>query len=146
MHLSYASIGVNEQTIGITPAVTFSATANALRYLGAEVQFCDVNPDSGLICLDSLEVILKEANLQKGVCPGVISPVSFAGATAPIPGVHKLASRYGFKVIEDASHSPGSFTGEGDLFTKALHVHTPMLLVLVFIPLNTYVAGKVVRY
>ena len=119
LHLSYASIGVNEQTIGITPAVTFSATANALRYLGAEVQFCDVNPDSGLICLDSLEVILKEANLQKGVCPGVISPVSFAGATAPIPGVHKLASRYGFKVIEDASHSPGSFTGEGDLFYKS---------------------------
>ena len=45
--------------------------------------------------------------------------MSFAGATAPIPGVHKLASRYGFKVIEDASHSPGSFTGEGDLFYKS---------------------------
>jgi dTDP-4-amino-4,6-dideoxygalactose transaminase len=65
LHLSYASIGVNEQTIGIVPAITFSATANAFRYLGAEVQFCDVNPDNGLICLDSLEIILKEANLEE---------------------------------------------------------------------------------
>ena len=39
LHLSYASIGVNEQTIGIVPSVTFSATANAFRYLGAEVNF-----------------------------------------------------------------------------------------------------------
>ena len=119
LHLSYASIGVNEQTIGIVPSVTFSETANAFRYLGAEVQFCDVNPTNGLICLDSLESILRKIKLQKGVCPGVISPVSFAGATAPIPDVHQLACRYGFKVIEDASHSPGSFTGEGKHLYKS---------------------------
>jgi dTDP-4-amino-4,6-dideoxygalactose transaminase len=119
LHLSYASVGVNEKTIGIVPAITFSATANAFRYLGAEVLFCDVTPDSGLICLDSLEQILKKVNLEEGICPGVISPVSFAGSTAPIPGVRKLASRYGFKVIEDASHSPGSFTSEGEPFYKS---------------------------
>ena len=44
LHLSYAALGVGEQSIGVVPAITFSATANAFRYLGAEVRFCDVDP------------------------------------------------------------------------------------------------------
>ena len=57
LHLSYAALGVDSQSVGVVPAITFSATANAFRYLGAQVRFCDINPRTGLICLESLESI-----------------------------------------------------------------------------------------
>ena len=60
LHLSYASMGATEESIGIVPAVTFSATANAFRYLGAKVIFCDVNPTDGIIDLNSLSQILED--------------------------------------------------------------------------------------
>ena len=109
LHLSYCGAGVSSQTIGIVPAVTFSATANAFRYQGAEVRFCDVNPETGLICLDSLTSLLESIEPAHCPCPVLISPVSFAGAPAPLHQVHSIAGKFGFRVIEDASHSPGAF-------------------------------------
>ena len=58
LHLAYASLGINSQSLGIVPAITFSATANALAYLGCQVKFCDVDPKTGLIDPSSLEKIL----------------------------------------------------------------------------------------
>ncbi len=116
LHLSYAGIGVNSKTIGIVPAITFSATANAFRYLGAEVRFCDVDEKTGLICLDSLESILRSIEYKSSLCRGVISPVSFAGAVAPLQEIKKLTPVHGLKIIEDASHSPGAFV-DGDRAT-----------------------------
>ena len=119
LHLSYAALGVDSQSIGIVPAITFSATANAFRYLGAEVRFCDINPQTGLICLESLEAILAELPRVDAPCPGVIAPVSFAGSVAPLNSVKKLADSIGFKIIEDASHSPGAFSSLGTLHERS---------------------------
>ena len=60
LHLAYASLGVNKSSIGIVPAITFAVTANAYRYLGAEVLFCDIDPKSGLICTNHLKKTLIE--------------------------------------------------------------------------------------
>ena len=119
LHLSYAALGIQEQSIGVVPAITFSATANAFRYLGAEVRFCDVDPKTGLLCLDSLEYILNEMDPASTTCPGVISPVSFAGSLAPLRQVQKLANSIGFKVVEDASHSPGAFSSSGEVIEES---------------------------
>ena len=125
LHLSYASLGVNSQTVGIVPAITFAATANAFRYLGAEVKFCDVDHETGLICPISLEAILHEIKPKPGRCPVLISPVSFAGATAPLCSVEKMSSKFGFQVVEDASHSPGSFNDTGkDHYKSASCIYT----------------------
>lgn len=113
LHLSYAALGIQEKSIGVVPAITFSATANAFRYLGAEVRFCDVDPKTGLLCLDSLECTLKEIDLASITCPGVVSPVSFAGSLAPLRQVRELSDSIGFKTVEDASHSPGAFSSSG---------------------------------
>ena len=80
LQLAYAACGVNENSIGIVPAITFASTANAFKHLGADVFFCDVDPVTGLIDLNSLEESLKRANrIRKKNCTGVISPVSLAG-------------------------------------------------------------------
>ena len=109
LHLAYASLGVGPGSIGIVPTITFSATANAFLYLGADIRFCDVDRSTGLICNDSLEDVLQSIQSHADSKSVVISPVSFAGATVPLDQVHEIAQKYGIKVIEDASHSPGSY-------------------------------------
>ena len=125
LHLSYAALGVDSQSVGVVPAITFSATANAFRYLGAQVRFCDINPQTGLICLESLESILGELPVADAPCPGIITPVSFAGSIAPLSSVQKLADSIGFKTIEDASHSPGAFSSSGTPLERSCSsIHT----------------------
>jgi len=109
LQLAYASLGVNSDSIGIVPSVTFAATANAFRYLGARVLLCDVDPDDGIICLSSLEERLIHAKKNYNFNIGVISPVSLAGKSAPLAKVNELAKKYDFLVVEDASHSPGAY-------------------------------------
>jgi len=112
LHLAYAAAGISPNSVGIVPAVTFSATANAFRYLGAQVIFCDINPATGLIDPVSLEECLNSCKLDSRAVHA-ISPVSFAGKVAPLAVCRELASAHGCKVIEDASHSPGAFGRNG---------------------------------
>ena len=109
LHLAYAALGVNNDSIAIVPAITFAATSNAFRYLGCKVIFCDIVPETGLICTRHLQHILSTLPSRKEGQKGFIAPVSFAGRTAPLVECSQLACRYGFKVIEDASHAVGAW-------------------------------------
>ncbi|MDG1138709.1 MAG: aminotransferase class I/II-fold pyridoxal phosphate-dependent enzyme [Opitutales bacterium] len=110
LHLAYSSLGASPSSIAIVPAITFAATANAFRYLGSDVIFCDVVPETGHICIHHLEKILSSIPKLKNDQKGFIAPVSFAGAIAPLERCNQLASRYNFQVIEDASHAVGAWT------------------------------------
>lgn len=112
LHLAYAAAGISANSMGFVPAVTFSATANAFRYLGARVIFCDIDPKTGLIdpaslgeCLDTFRPDTRAVH--------AIAPVSFAGKVAPLAACRELAKLHRCKVIEDASHSPGAFRRNG---------------------------------
>lgn len=109
LQLAYSALGVNSSSLGIVPAVTFAATANAYLNLGAKVIFCDVNPDDGIINLESLEVLLKNLRSNNKFNKRVISPVSLAGKTAPLEEIFDLVQKYEFNIVEDASHSPGAY-------------------------------------
>ena len=86
------SLKITSKSIGIVPAISFSATANALHYLGIEVVFCDIDPSTGLMCTESLDKILNDLPNTKNPS-GLIAPVSFAGALAPLPEVYDLARK-----------------------------------------------------
>ena len=108
LHLAYAALGVKQESFGFVPAVTFSATANAFRYLGAQVIFCDIDPETGIIDLNSLEKqLVKFRKKSDAIC--AISPVSFAGKVAPLEECRKLADTFGCSLVEDASHSAGAY-------------------------------------
>ena len=109
LHLAYAAAGINAKSMGIVPAITFAATANALRYQGADVQFCDVNPQTGLICAQSLEECISKVSNEQKDNHNLIAPVSFAGSVAPLKECKKLADDHNFILIEDSSHSPGAW-------------------------------------
>jgi dTDP-4-amino-4,6-dideoxygalactose transaminase len=89
-----------------TSPITFVASANCGRYCNAGVDFVDIDPDTGLMSVQALEVKLEEAQ-QKGTLPKVVVPVHLAGSSCDMAAIGSLAGRYGFAVLEDASHAIG---------------------------------------
>ena len=86
---------------------TFVASANCGRYCGADIDFVDIDPKTYNMSIDALSEKLIHAE-KSGKLPKILVPVHFAGQPCDMPAIHKLSKRYGFKIIEDASHAIGS--------------------------------------
>lgn len=86
---------------------TFVASANVGLYCGADVDFVDIDPETYVMCPKALEAKLDRAEAV-GKLPKIVIPVHFAGQSADMAAIGALAARYGFKVIEDASHAIGA--------------------------------------
>ena len=107
LHLAYLSLGVNSKSIVWTSANTFVATSNAAIMAGASIDFVDIECETGNICLHSLEAKLIESELN-GSLPHVVTIVHFSGHPVNMEIMDRLAKRYCFKIIEDASHAVGA--------------------------------------
>jgi UDP-4-amino-4,6-dideoxy-N-acetyl-beta-L-altrosamine transaminase len=89
-----------------TTSNTFVASANCGRYCGADVDFVDIDADS--LNLDPVVLAAKlEAAERVGALPKVLVAVDFAGQSCDMAAIRKLADRYGFRLVEDASHAIG---------------------------------------
>ena len=100
-----------------TSPVTFVASANAGLYCGARVDFVDIDPETFNMCPRALAEKLTEAEAE-GRLPKVVVPVAMCGQSCDMKAIRALADRYGFKVLEDASHAigaryDGAFMGNG---------------------------------
>ena len=104
LHLCAMALGIKPGDKIITTPITFVASANGFRYCGAEIVFCDINPNTYLMDLDKLEVLLKAS--PKGTYKAVV-PVDFAGYPIDVERMRTLANEYGFAIVEDACHAPG---------------------------------------
>ncbi len=142
LHLSYSAVGINSSSLGIVPAITFAATANALRYQGADVRICDVDPKTGLICLDSLKDLIIKTSKEKKNDVNLIAPVSFAGRVAPLKDCSEIAEKNNFVVIEDASHSPGAWTKTQNGVCKSANGEFAIASTLSFHPVKHICAGE----
>ncbi|PHY18528.1 UDP-4-amino-4,6-dideoxy-N-acetyl-beta-L-altrosamine transaminase [Caulobacter sp. BP25] len=105
LHLAMLALGVGEGDVCIAPSVTFLATANCARYVGAEVVFADVDPDSGLMTPETLSDALKRAAGRK---VKAILPVHLRGDVCDLPALKALADAAGAVLVEDAPHALGS--------------------------------------
>jgi UDP-4-amino-4,6-dideoxy-N-acetyl-beta-L-altrosamine transaminase len=106
LHLCALALGVKDGDKVITTPLTFSATANCIRYAGGEVVFADIDPDTYLLDIAEVEKLLMSA--PKGTYKGII-PVEFAGRAVNLEAFRKLADKYGCWIIEDACHAPGGY-------------------------------------
>lgn len=104
LHAACFAAGVREGDEVLVPAITFLATANCARYLGAEPIFVDVDPDSGLI--DPNQVAARRTDRTRAVIP-----VHLTGQPADLPALRQAAA--GLTVIEDAAHALGAETVDG---------------------------------
>ncbi len=106
LHLCAMALDVKPGDKIITTPITFVASANGFRYCGAEIDFCDIDPDTFLLDLDKLEDKLRSAPV--GTYKGVV-PVSFAGYPFDTERLRALADQYGLWIVEDACHAPGAY-------------------------------------
>lgn len=91
---------------------TFVASANCALYCGAKVDFVDIDPFTYNLCPQKLEAKLIEAE-KVGRLPKIVIPVHLCGQPCDMQAIHALGQKYGFKIIEDASHAiGGKYQGE----------------------------------
>lgn len=112
LHLACLALDLGPGDWLWTSPLTFVASANCARYCGAQVDFVDIDPATGLMSIDRLAEKLAEAE-RAGRLPKIVVPVHFAGASCDMAAIHELAQRYGFRILEDAAHALGGrYRGE----------------------------------
>jgi UDP-4-amino-4,6-dideoxy-N-acetyl-beta-L-altrosamine transaminase len=107
LHIACLALGIGKGDLVWTSANTFVASSNCALYCGASVDFIDIDPITFNMCVESLEQKLYEAKL-KNALPKLLIPVHFAGHPCDMEKIHDLSKRYGFYIIEDASHAIGA--------------------------------------
>ena len=107
LHIACLALGLGPGDWLWTSPITFVASANCARYCGAQVDFVDIDPETGLMSITALEQKLLLAD-QQGVLPKVVVPVHLCGTSCHMQLISVLAKRYGFSVLEDASHAVGA--------------------------------------
>ena len=112
LHIACLAMGLGPGDWLWTSPITFLASANCGLYCGAKVDFVDIDPRTYNLCPLALERKLLVAE-REGRTPKVVVAVHFGGQPCDMQAIHALAQRFGFKVIEDASHAIGGrYKGE----------------------------------
>ncbi|MCZ2392876.1 MAG: UDP-4-amino-4,6-dideoxy-N-acetyl-beta-L-altrosamine transaminase [Chitinophagales bacterium] len=140
LHLAVMALGIKKGQKVITTPITFAASANCVRYCGGEVVFADIDPETYLIDIESVERIL--ANSTPNEFAGII-PVDFTGRPVDLEKLRKIANQYNLWIIEDACHSPGGYfidsKGEKQLCGNGKYAD---LAVFSFHPVKHIAAGE----
>jgi UDP-4-amino-4,6-dideoxy-N-acetyl-beta-L-altrosamine transaminase len=110
LHIACLAAGLGPGDRLWTSPNTFVASANCGRYCGAAVDFVDIDPLTGSLDAGALEAKLNSASAANAL-PKVVVPVAFGGRSCDMRRLKQLASRFGFIVIEDASHAVGASYG-----------------------------------
>lgn len=112
LHIACLALGLGPGDWLWTSPVTFVASANCGLYCGAQVDFVDIDPRTYNLCPLALAQKLEQAE-RDGKLPKVLVAVHLCGQPCDMQAIHALSQRYGFSVIEDASHAiGGKYRGE----------------------------------
>ena len=109
LHLACLAVGLGEGDEAIVPSLTFVATANAVRYTGAEVVFADVESEDWL-CVSPRAIEEKITGRTKAIVV-----MHYGGFACDMPEILRVAKKHDLAVIEDSAHAIG-----GSLQGKAL--------------------------
>lgn len=106
-HLACIAAGLKESDCAIVPSLTFLATANAVRYCGADVVFADVDPDTGLMTADTFSQALAKTDKK----PKTVLPVHLTGQPVDLKEIRAIADDNNMTVIADSCHALGTQYG-----------------------------------
>lgn len=107
LHIACLALGVGSDDVVWTTPTTFVASANCALYCGASVDFVDIDPRTYNMNVERLAEKLAQAE-RSGKLPKVVIPVHLCGQPCDMSAIHALSQRYGFRIIEDASHAIGA--------------------------------------
>lgn len=112
LHIACLALGVGKGDVVWTSPITFVASANCALYCGASIDFVDIDPRTYNLSVERLAEKLAQAE-KIGKLPKVVIPVHLCGQPCDMAGIFALGQKYGFKIIEDASHAiGGKYKGE----------------------------------
>lgn len=106
LHIACIALGLGKGDWLWTTPNTFVASANCGLYCGAQVDFVDIDPSTYNLSVKALEEKLIIAEKEDKL-PKVVIPVHFSGQPCDMAAINTLSQKYGFKIIEDASHAIG---------------------------------------
>ena len=107
LHLAALALGLGPGDVVIVPSLTFLATASAAVYVGADVVFADVDPDTGLMTAKTLgDAIVRAKGRAKAVFP-----VHLNGGCVDLAAIGEMAARHDLAVVDDACHALGATMG-----------------------------------
>ncbi len=101
LHLSCLALGINKKSKILTSAVTFVASANCAEFLGANVDFVDIDKNTYCINVNELKKKLKKSKID------LVIPVHLCGHSSEMAEIYKLKKKYNFHIIEDSCHALG---------------------------------------
>src|SRR5713226_8158653 len=110
LHLACRALDLGPGDRLWTSPNTFVASANCARYCGADVDFVDIDARTYNMSAVALEMKLARAK-KAGALPKIVVPVHLGGQPCDMGAIAALARRYGFAVVEDASHAIGASDG-----------------------------------
>ena len=126
LHLALEALGVGPGDVCAVPTMTFTATAEVVRYLGADPVFLDSRADGPNMDFDLLETVLRTRKVK------VVVPVHLAGEPVDNDRLFVLQEQYGFRIVEDAAHvfpaaGPTGFYGAlGDVGVYSFYANKNM--------------------
>jgi UDP-4-amino-4,6-dideoxy-N-acetyl-beta-L-altrosamine transaminase len=106
LHIACLALGVGAGDLVWTSPVSFVASSNCALYCGADVDFVDIDLETGNLSIDALRSKLEAARESKRL-PKLVIPVHLAGTSCNMREIAQLSNEYGFRVVEDASHAIG---------------------------------------
>jgi UDP-4-amino-4,6-dideoxy-N-acetyl-beta-L-altrosamine transaminase len=139
LHLAMLALDVQPGEAVIVPSITFLATANCARYVGAEVAFADVDPHSGLMTPETLSEALTRVGGRK---LRAVLPVHLRGDTVNLPELAALAAGAGAVLVEDAPHALGSTMSFGNVAERAGDARHSAMATFSFHPVKTIATGE----
>lgn len=106
LHIACLALGLGPGDWLWTSPITFVASANCGLYCGASVDFVDIDARTGNMSVEALAAKLEVAE-RDGRLPKIVIPVHLCGQSCDMAAIKVLSGRYGFRIIEDASHAIG---------------------------------------
>ncbi|MBA4011361.1 MAG: UDP-4-amino-4,6-dideoxy-N-acetyl-beta-L-altrosamine transaminase [Phenylobacterium sp.] len=139
LHLAMLALEVQPDEVVIAPSITFLATANCARFVGAEVVFADVDPQTGLM---TAETLAEAMSRLEGRRLRAVLPVHLRGDTAELPALEALAKTAGAVLVEDAPHALGSTLKFGNSVERVGDCAHSAMATFSFHPVKTIATGE----
>jgi len=136
--LAALTLGLGDGDRAIVPTMTFLATANAVRYVGGDVTFADVDPETGLMTAQTL----RDAMDGPAAAPRAVFPVHLNGQTADMVALSRIARDRGMAIVEDASHAIGTLYQAGNEQVAVGACRHADMAVFSFHPVKTIAMGE----
>lgn len=139
LHLTALALGLKPGDQSIVPAITFLATANCARYVGADVTFADVDPATALMT----DATLEDALARAGMAAKSVYPVHMNGQTADMVSISKRARAHGLAIVEDACHAlGGAYRGADGVDAKVGACRHSDMAIFSFHPVKIIACGE----